>query len=139
VRVLHAGLGEDPRDGGFRIFRGHARPDGERAAAAKAFDHERKPAEVRRQHGCAETLAVLRVNEHRTRRGQAAHFRERLIREEESVLLADREGPQAQATRPVALRALAMCRMSVLGRALSPARFIGERGGNAGVSKATHE
>jgi hypothetical protein len=54
------------------------------------------------------------------------------------ILLADGERAQAQAARPVALRALAMRGVSVLRRALRPAHLVRDVCRNACVSKSGH-
>src|SRR4051812_27886169 len=79
------------------------------------------------------------VDEHRAGGGQATLLVERLIGEEDSLLLADGEGAQAKAAGPIAVREIAMRGMAVLGCAERSPHFGGNRIRDALEAQGLHD
>src|SRR2546423_15405554 len=79
------------------------------------------------------------MDEYGPGRRQAARLAERLVRKEDPLLLADREGAQARAARAGAARELAVRGMAVLRGAQRAPYFSGDGVGDAVAAKSDHE
>ena len=78
------------------------------------------------------------MDEHRARRRQTPGLGERLVGEQDPLLLSHREGPKTQATGASALGQFLVRGVPVLRGASSLPDLVGEGGGDAGVAEGNH-